>query len=159
MHVSPKKATSNDGHSFILPETFFSYSNLFTFTFPSSASFSPSDNDPTLVPATATGAVFRLSRPSRTTTCSTFFLIQFVRPNVWRFRFDPSKKSASEYTDYNSRTIIVDKLTTLRKHLDDKEGLAWGTSVTDSGEFYSLQVLILRTNRPDDDQGKHTNYP
>jgi hypothetical protein len=45
-------------------------------------------------PVCSHGAVFRFNDDS-------LLLIQFMRPRVWRIRFDPSNKSSSDFTDYN----------------------------------------------------------
>lgn len=46
-------------------------------------------------PATSHGRIFRFNDGS-------LILIQFIRPRVWRIRFDPQAKSADQYTDFNS---------------------------------------------------------
>lgn len=136
-YVTPERKTMIDGHTFILPEDFFAKGNLSTFIYPNKCSLKASDNNPEVVPATTTGAIFRLGSNYGQTN---ILLVQFVRPTVWRIRFDPSKRSACEYTDFNSRTVIMDTLQTLRKHLDEMEGVIWETSLSDVGEYYSLQV-------------------
>ncbi|KAF8439197.1 glycosyl hydrolases family 31-domain-containing protein [Terfezia claveryi] len=137
-YVTPGNRAPIDGHTFILPEDFFAEKNLSSFTSPDTCSFNPSDNDPRVVPAVTTGAIFRLcSHPGP----GALLLVQFVRPNVWRIRFDPTKKTANEYTDFNSRTVIIDTLAALRKHLDEKEGTVWETVLGDVGQFFSLQSI------------------
>ncbi|KAF8461242.1 glycosyl hydrolases family 31-domain-containing protein [Kalaharituber pfeilii] len=142
MHITAWKQSSLDGHTFVLPEMFFSHDNTSTFIYPTTAKFFSSDNDPVTVPAAATGAIFRLSG---TVGRHTYLLIQFVRPTVWRITFDPRKRFASEYKDYNSRTVIMNTLTTLRAYLDEVEDVIWDTAVTDAGNYYSLQSLVYNT--------------
>jgi hypothetical protein len=47
-------------------------------------------------PACSHGAVFRFNDNS-------FLLIQFMRPRVWRIRFDPNNQNGSDFTDYNTQ--------------------------------------------------------
>jgi len=135
--MPPGNRASIDGHTFILPEDFFAEKNLSTFNSANTCSFDPADNDPQIVPAVTTGAIFRLNSGLGPLT---LFLIQFVRPNVWRIRFDPTKKTAGAYKDFNSRTIIIDTLTALREYLDGIEGVVWETVLKDAGQFFSLQA-------------------
>jgi len=46
-------------------------------------------------PATSHGRIFRFNDGS-------LILIQFMRPRVWRIRFDPKAKTGDQYTDFNS---------------------------------------------------------
>jgi len=46
-------------------------------------------------PACSHGRVFHFDD-------SALLLVQFLRPKVWRVRFDPSNKSGADFTDYNS---------------------------------------------------------
>jgi hypothetical protein len=46
-------------------------------------------------PACSHGRVFRFDDDS-------LLLLQFLRPKVWRVRFDPANKSGADFTDYNS---------------------------------------------------------
>lgn len=136
-YITPGIRAPIDGHTFILPEDFFAEKNLRSFNSPDTCGFNPSDNDPRVVPAATTGAIFRLCcHPGP----GTLLLIQFVRPSVWRIRFDPTKRTAIEYTDFNSRIVIIDTLAALRKHLDEIEGVVWETALSDVGQFFSLQV-------------------
>ncbi|KAH6871885.1 hypothetical protein B0T10DRAFT_589233 [Thelonectria olida] len=61
-------------------------------------------------PACSHGRVFRLNDDS--------LLIQFMRPRVWRIRFDPNNRKPSKFTDFNSRTIIQDTLSQLITTVD-----------------------------------------
>ncbi|KAF8453391.1 glycosyl hydrolases family 31-domain-containing protein [Kalaharituber pfeilii] len=110
-----------DPYTFIKAEEFFALKDQFVT--PHSASLEKGVNDQDV---TATGAMFRLSRKSQR---DTLLLIQFIRPKVFRVRFDPSVESAKEYLDWNSRTIILDKLQFLVAALDKKEGLFWNVKL------------------------------
>ena len=46
-------------------------------------------------PATSHGRIFRFNDGS-------LILIQFMRPRVWRIRFDQRAKSGDDYSDFNS---------------------------------------------------------
>lgn len=46
-------------------------------------------------PATSHGRIFRFNDGA-------LILIQFMRPRVWRIRFDPKASSGSQYSDFNS---------------------------------------------------------
>lgn len=104
---------------------------------PTKISFLPEDqtlpgNKPN--PATSHGRIFRFNDGA-------FLLIQFMRPRVWRIRFDPTAKAASEYTDYNTRTIIQDTLSKLIATLDAVEGIEWGVELIKDPQHYILQSV------------------
>lgn len=66
---------------------------------PATVSYLESDqllSDGTKNPACSHGAVFRFDDNS-------LLLVQFMRPRVWRIRFDPSNKNGSDFTDYNTQ--------------------------------------------------------
>jgi hypothetical protein len=46
-------------------------------------------------PSTSHGRIFRFNDGS-------LILIQFMRPRVWRIRFNPKAKSGDQYSDFNS---------------------------------------------------------
>lgn len=50
-------------------------------------------------PATSHGRIFRFNDGS-------LILIQFMRPRVWRIRFDPKAKSGDQYSDFNSCELL-----------------------------------------------------
>ncbi|KAI5789670.1 glycosyl hydrolases family 31-domain-containing protein [Peziza echinospora] len=151
----PRKADSDmaeDGHTFVLPETFFAAGNLSGFCYPAHASFLVEDNDPKITPAVAAGAVFRLSMPENEQAWGPesnpkFILLQFLRPTVWKIRFDPTKQAVDGYTDKNGRAIILDTLTSLRMHLDEAENIWWRTDIADVEKaannlgYYSLKSI------------------
>ena len=65
---------------------------------PVTISFQKNDQllgDGKLNPACSHGAVFRFNDDS-------LLLIQFMRPKVWRIRFDPNNKNGSDFTDFNT---------------------------------------------------------
>lgn len=65
---------------------------------PSSISYRESDQllkDKTPNPVSSHGRIFRLDDDS-------LLLVQFMRPKVWRIRFDPRNNAGSDFTDYNT---------------------------------------------------------
>lgn len=65
---------------------------------PSRVSFSKADQnlpDGKPNPACSYGRIFRFNDGS-------LLLVQFLRPRVWRIRFDPHNKEPSQFTDYNT---------------------------------------------------------
>jgi hypothetical protein len=67
---------------------------------PATVSFLESDQllqDGLKNPACSHGAIFRLNDGIH----DTFLLIQFMRPRVWRVRFDPNNQDGSDFGDYN----------------------------------------------------------
>jgi hypothetical protein len=46
-------------------------------------------------PACSHGRIFRFNDDS-------LLLIQFMRPRVWRIRFDPNNRKGSDFTDFNT---------------------------------------------------------
>jgi alpha-glucosidase (family GH31 glycosyl hydrolase) len=92
---------------------------------------------------TKTGAVFRFND-------NKLLLIQFIRPKVWKIRFDATNEKPSDYKDYNSRTIICDTLTELRQLLDGySDGGSYWTvkhsSEEESKERYCMQSVQYGT--------------
>ncbi|KAI5919462.1 glycosyl hydrolases family 31-domain-containing protein [Camillea tinctor] len=86
-------------------------------------------------PACSHGAVFRFDDDS-------LLLIQFMRPKVWRIRFDPNNKKGSDFTDFNTRTIVRDTLTGLIETLDVVENIEWIVEVVEDPRYYVLQSVL-----------------
>lgn len=64
---------------------------------PATVSYKATDqllDDGTKNPACSYGTIFRFNDGS-------LLLIQFMRPRVWRIRFDPHNQKGSDFTDYN----------------------------------------------------------
>ena len=65
---------------------------------PSKVSYKEDDQllpDKKTNPATSHGRIFRFNDGS-------LILIQFLRPRVWKIRFDPKATSGNQYSDFNS---------------------------------------------------------
>lgn len=72
-----------------------------------------------------------------------FLLIQFMRPQVWRIRFHSANTTPSDFSDYNTRTIVQDTLTKTIEILDLAEGLQWHIElIQPNDEYYVLQSVI-----------------
>lgn len=92
---------SRDPYTFKKSEEVFAYldsNNHGETRHPSSISCHESDQklkDNTPNPVCSHGRIFRLDDDS-------LLLIQFMRPKVWRIRFDPSNHVGDDFTDYNT---------------------------------------------------------
>ena len=89
-----------DSHSFLLPEEFFESFHQGEFTSSTRVTYLSKDNDPSN-PVITTGVFLRLSTDNSDEP-EPLMLIQFVRPKVWRIRFDPNITDPDDYDDYNS---------------------------------------------------------
>ncbi|KAM5354780.1 hypothetical protein ACJ41O_001426 [Fusarium nematophilum] len=101
---------------------------------PTSVSFSEEDqklDDGKTNPACSHGRVFRFNDDS-------LLLIQFLRPKVWRVRFDPNNKKG--------RTIICDTASELIKTLDDAEDVKWTIELIEDPRYYILQTVVDPTS-------------
>jgi hypothetical protein len=69
---------------------------------PSKISYKDEDqltSDKKTNPATSHGRIFRFNDGS-------LICIQFLRPRVWKVRFDPKAEAGSDYSDFNSYALI-----------------------------------------------------
>lgn len=69
-------------------------------------------------------------------------LIQFLRPQVWRICFDEKNASGTDFTDYNTRTIVQVTTTALIQELDHAEGIEWDVELVDTDETLVLMSVI-----------------
>ncbi|KAK1727512.1 alpha-1,4-glucan lyase [Colletotrichum acutatum] len=107
---------------------------------PKSVSYSDADQklpDGKLNPACSHGRIFRFNDGS-------LLLVQFLRPRVWRIRFDPHNTEPSHFSDYNTRTLIRDTTTELISILDKCEELAWQVELIEDDQYYILQSVVQR---------------
>ncbi|KAI5839123.1 alpha-1,4-glucan lyase [Morchella snyderi] len=72
--------------------------------------------------------------------------LQFIRPTMWRVRFDPTITQKSDYTDWNTITIVGDHCSTLIGQLDDHEGIQWKTTL-EEGEATAAMVEAAASHR------------
>ncbi|KAG0125373.1 glycosyl hydrolases family 31-domain-containing protein [Tuber indicum] len=64
----------------------------------------------------------------------TLCVVQFVRPTLFRIRYDPAVGNREEYDDANSRTIIEDYMSQLVHDLDAFAGITWITKLKESAD-------------------------
>ncbi|KAH7002467.1 glycosyl hydrolases family 31-domain-containing protein [Ilyonectria destructans] len=105
---------------------------------PATVSYKATDqllDDGTKNPACSHGTIFRFNDGS-------LLLIQFMRPRVWRIRFDPHNQKGSDFTDYNSRAIVLDTLSTLISTLDAAQGIKWAVELVEDPKYYVLQSVV-----------------
>ncbi|KAH9904314.1 glycosyl hydrolases family 31-domain-containing protein [Xylariomycetidae sp. FL2044] len=75
-----------------------------------------------------------------------FLLVQFMRPRVWRIRFNPGF-AAHDYSDYNTRTIVQDDLTEMIGILNAAEGINWKVEFKTVGTtYYILQSILIKSD-------------
>ncbi|KAI6752279.1 hypothetical protein HG530_013648 [Fusarium avenaceum] len=86
-------------------------------------------------PACSHGAIFRFNDDS-------LLLIQFARPKVWQIRFDAINKSGADFTDFNTRTIVKDTLSSLVATLDELENVDWAVEVVEDPRYIILQSVM-----------------
>lgn len=92
----------DDSHTFLLPEEFFESVNTGQFTGATSVCYVPKDNW-SKNPVITTGVLLRVEhKTAPASTDKPLLLLQFVRPKVWRVRFDPANTKPEDYNDYNS---------------------------------------------------------
>ena len=81
-----------------------------------------------------------------------YLLIQFMRPSVWRIRFHELNKKPTDFTDYNTRTIVQSTLTDTIQILDQAEDFTWHVELIEpNNQYYVLQSVI-------DPVGEATRY-
>ncbi|RFU31057.1 hypothetical protein B7463_g5273, partial [Scytalidium lignicola] len=85
-------------------------------------------------PVSNYGRIFRLNGRS-------YFLLQFMRPKVWRIQFDPQFKTPDMFSDYNTRTIVQDTLSDLIETLDAIEHIRWGVEFIEDPQYFILQSV------------------
>ncbi|KAH8648034.1 glycosyl hydrolases family 31-domain-containing protein [Tricladium varicosporioides] len=70
--------------------------------------------------------------------------IQFIRPKIWRIRFNSQNSTPADFRDYNTRTLIQDTMTTLIETLDVFEQINWRVELIKdpAHQFYKLQSVL-----------------
>lgn len=111
-------------------------------------------------PACSHGKVFRFND-------NALLLIQFMRPEVWRIRFDAKNKAGSDFSDYNTyesflqipnyplfesncvvvliearRTIVDNTLTELIRKLDILQNVNWRVELVEDPQYFILQSVV-----------------
>ncbi|KAH7333765.1 glycosyl hydrolases family 31-domain-containing protein [Rhizoctonia solani] len=72
------------------------------------------------------------------------FLIEFIRPTVFRIRFHPQYASAEQYSIWNSRNLVQDTLTELISTLDRFERVNWKVNCRDEGDLVIIESRPVR---------------
>ncbi|KAG9091528.1 hypothetical protein FRC06_000527, partial [Ceratobasidium sp. 370] len=84
------------------------------------------------------------------------FVIQFIRPTVFRIRFNPEFNSLDQYTDGNTRNMVQDTLSELISTLDKYEGRCWEVTVEEIEEHGVVYTKI--ESRPTE-PGRDNAFP
>ncbi|KAF8761301.1 glycosyl hydrolase 31 family [Rhizoctonia solani] len=66
-------------------------------------------------------------------------LVQFIRPTVFRVRFNPRYTSVEQYSTWNSRNLVQDTLTDLISTLDRFERVSWEVFARDEGDLVVIE--------------------
>jgi len=77
----------------------------------------------------------------------TIAVVQFIRPTLFRVRYDPSVRNANDYEDYSSRTVIGNTTTGLIRALDEFITLNWATNLAEVGDHYSLTSSVISVDK------------
>jgi hypothetical protein len=107
---------------------------------PESISYNEADNyvDGKLREPCYRGRIFRLDTGG-------LLLIQFLRPQVWRIRFNEKLLTPIEISDYNTRTIVQDTGRALIDELDHAEDIDWDVEIEDNDDNLVLKSVIMET--------------
>jgi alpha-glucosidase (family GH31 glycosyl hydrolase) len=75
----------------------------------------------------------------------TLCVVQYVRPTLWRVRYDPTVTDANAYRDENGRTIVMDYMTELIEALDSYIGLTWRVTVEESEDktYWTFSSMVI----------------
>lgn len=82
-------------------------------------------------------------------------LIQFLRPRVWRLRFNESHLSSSDFTDFNTQTVVQDTGIRLVDALDHAEELEWDVEIEDDPKS---DHIIMYTSIKEQSHTSHGGY-
>ncbi|KAG9123057.1 hypothetical protein FRC07_000299 [Ceratobasidium sp. 392] len=81
------------------------------------------------------------------------FLVEFMRPTVFRIRFNPEYTDLKQYPDGNSKNLVEDSLTKLIETLDEIEGADWVVDVYDEAHKDFIKLESRPRNRdPENDE-------
>ncbi|EKG21729.1 Glycoside hydrolase family 31 [Macrophomina phaseolina MS6] len=112
---------------------------------PTSVTCKPEDQaveDKTRNAACHNGRIFRFND-------DTLMLIQFIRPLVWRIQFDPNRQKGSEYTDWNTKSLLEGRLSKMTRVLDTAEEIVWDVEFdpTHVTHFILRSIIVSRGKR------------
>lgn len=73
----------------------------------------------------------------------TIAVLQFVRPTLFRLRYDPGVKQANDYEDYSSRVVVGRTTSGLVRDLDEFAGITWTANLQDNGDYWIFSSNVL----------------
>ncbi|KAG9127671.1 hypothetical protein FRC07_011055 [Ceratobasidium sp. 392] len=71
------------------------------------------------------------------------FIVEFIRPTVFRLRFNPEYGALTDYVDNNSRNLVRPTLKSLIDTLDEYEGLSWKVVTEETTDYVKLESQPL----------------
>ncbi|KAG8709468.1 hypothetical protein FRC12_001227 [Ceratobasidium sp. 428] len=80
------------------------------------------------------------------------FILEFIRPTVFRLRFNPNYTTLTEYVDNNSRNLVQRSLTDLINTLDKFEGINWKVVTEETSEYVKLESRPTLQSNPNGHQ-------
>lgn len=72
----------------------------------------------------------------------TIAVIQFVRPTLFRVRYDPAVTNANDYEDFSSRVVVGKTTSGLARDLDEFVGITWIVNLNDMGDHWSFTSTV-----------------
>ncbi|KAK5991737.1 Alpha-glucosidase 2-like protein [Cladobotryum mycophilum] len=145
-----------DPYAFIKADDFFNYfdTNVFDTCIrqPETISFHEEDQPKIEIGGQAKevfrrGKIFRLHEMlDDELVDQSFLLIEFIRPRVWRIRFNPAAKGQCSFKDDNSCAIVYSTMSTLIEKLDNFEQISWGVELICAPSYYILQSVMTLDN-------------
>lgn len=86
-------------------------------------------------------------------------LIQFLRPRVWRLRFDEKHTTSTEFSDYNSQILVQDTGTRLVDSLDHAEEVEWDVELEDDPQSEHIVLMSVLKERSPAHAGGYIRTP
>ncbi|KAK0653238.1 Alpha-glucosidase 2 [Lasiodiplodia hormozganensis] len=132
-----------DPYRFVPADDFFE--NFTAKCQPNCVTYKPDDQlteEKTRNPASSHGRIFRLNDDA-------VLLVQFIRPLVWRIQFNPSYRRGSDFTEWNTRTMLEGRLSRMIRVLDTAEDIVWDVEFdpTHVNHFILRSVVVLKGKR------------
>ncbi|KAG8683103.1 hypothetical protein FRC08_014527, partial [Ceratobasidium sp. 394] len=78
------------------------------------------------------------------------FLVEFIRPTMFRLRFNPEYTALTDYSDSNSRNLVQDNMKDLIDTLDKFECIDWKVTVEEQTDYVKLESRPLIQASPND---------
>ncbi|OJD31815.1 glycoside hydrolase family 31 protein [Diplodia corticola] len=112
---------------------------------PTSVAYRPEDQlteEKTRNSISSHGRIFRLNSDA-------VLLVHFIRPLVWKIQFNPGCTQGSSFTDWNTRTMLEDRLSKTIRVLDAAEDIIWDVEFdpTHVNHFILRSVVVLKGKR------------